>query len=325
MIVPPKIRARYDYTLPYVKILSDNVRQVLLSFCSANNFAFTDRIKTVDSLSEKIESGRVERWDEIEDLYAATIIIPSQKTEQTVIRFLETTFTKVKIKKKGSTLKSPEVFRFDSTRFIGKLEQSGEKTIISDIQFECQIKTAFEHAWAVATHSLTYKTNDIDWKLLRISAQLKSSVEQLDMLVNGATLLNPYVIEHKWPEISIKKYIITRANEFLKNENVPAEFRPKDVSRFSDNIFNIIKKGISNDETRFYKSIDRIFFESNKYANQLGYSNFPRSISMFQFVLGVICNLGFDIPKHHYSVLVTDELILNFPKTKEIENRFVLE
>jgi ppGpp synthetase/RelA/SpoT-type nucleotidyltranferase len=77
------------------------------------------------------------------------------------------------------------VFRFDCTRFIGRLRSPDENTRspIYDIPFEVQIKSAFEHAWSATTHLLTYKSSEVNWSKLRLTAQLKAAVEQLDTLV----------------------------------------------------------------------------------------------------------------------------------------------
>ena len=64
---------------------------------------------------------------------------------------------------RNSTKKSPDVFRFDSTRIICKSQNhQGSDEAIFKIPFEIQSLTSFEHAWQVTTHSLTYKSNEID-------------------------------------------------------------------------------------------------------------------------------------------------------------------
>ncbi len=321
MIISPPIRQEYNRINPYVQILYTNVRGIILNYCSSKGFAFTDRIKTIDSLSEKIETGRFSKWSDIEDFYAATIIIPNLNIEKDVIIFLQTTFNEIELKKRGNTLKSPDVFRFESTRFIGRLKQSGEQTELSKINFEIQIKTAFEHAWSVSTHSLVYKANDIDWKLLRIASQLKSSVEQLDMIVSSAKQMNSNIIEHKWPEINIKKHILDLTNEFLKNINVPEELKPKDSSRFSENLYSFFYPHIKGSRTP-YKLLEPFFFEANKFANTLGKEKFPRSISLIQYFMGIADSLNYNIDNGKYIPLITSEMETIFPKVKKFKKRF---
>jgi ppGpp synthetase/RelA/SpoT-type nucleotidyltranferase len=323
MIISSAIQNQFKSTEVYLEVLSKNVRDIVFNYCSKNNFAFIDRIKTLESLSEKIETGRYSKWSDLDDFYAATIIIPSLNYETEIIGFLRRMFIEVELRKRGKTKKAPDVFRFDSTRFIGKLKQVGEPTPIGNINFEIQIKTAFEHAWSVATHSMVYKTNNIDWKLLRIAAQLKSSVEQLDMIVSGSKQLHPYVTEHEWPEIKLKKQFLDSTNEFLRNENVPSELKPKDSSRLAENFYSFFYPLINNSKTP-YKEINRIFKSASDKANLLGKEKFPRSISLMQYFIGISSELG-DMPSNpRYVPLVTSELETIFPKSKDLETKFAI-
>lgn len=322
MIVSPGIKQEFERKHPYLKILHLNVRSTLFNYCSSKGFAFTDRLKTIDSLSEKIETGRFKKWSEIDDLYASTIIVPNLNTEPEVILFLKNTFNQIDLKKRGSTFKAPDVFRFDATRFIGTLNQKGIETEISNIKFEVQIKTAFEHAWSVATHSLVYKTNDIDWKLLRIAAQLKSSVEQLDMIVSGAKQMNSHITEHNWPETNVKSFILEKTNEFLANSNVPEELKPKDSSRFAENLFSFFYPLIQKNFKTPYKALTPFFTKANDHANELGNEKFPRSISLIQFFIGVANDLNYNSEDGKYVPLITQELETIFPLLKKMKNRF---
>jgi ppGpp synthetase/RelA/SpoT-type nucleotidyltranferase len=324
MIVSPMVQRQFENKYDFIKLLHDTVREILFNYCSSNGFAFTDRIKSLESLSEKIETGRYKRWSDIDDLYACTIIIPNLNIEKEVLSFLNLKFKRVLLKNRGEALKSPDVFRFDNTRFIGNLKQSGYQSEISKINFEIQIKTAFEHAWSVSTHSLVYKANEIDWKLLRIAAQLKSSVEQLDMIVSGAKQLNLHITEHNWPEIEIKKFILSNTNEFLKNANVPEELKPKDSSRFSDNLYSFFLP-IVKDSNKAKKKLIPYFKKANEIANLLGISKFPRSISLIQYFIGVAYEFDFEFEHDKYTPLITLEMETIFPKIKTISKRFELK
>ena len=324
MIVCASLKQKYAERLPYLKVLYGNARDILLNYCSINGFAFTDRIKTIDSLAEKIETGRYSSWSEVDDFYAATIIIPNLAIEKSVVEYLQQTFKQIELRKRGNTQKSPDVFRFDNTRFIGRYIQIGEQTELSEITFEIQIKTAFEHAWSVSTHSLVYKTNTIDWKLLRIAAQLKSSVEQLDMIVSGSRFINSHITEHPWPEINLKKYILEKTNEFLQNPNVPDELKPKDASRFSENLHSLFSPLTKGSRTP-YKLLEHFFEAANELANELGKEKFPRSLSLIQYFIGVANQEDFDFSKGKYIPFITKEMEDIFPNVRKVKKRFVLE
>lgn len=321
MIISPSVNQEFRRKYPYIELLNKTVREIIFNYCASNGYAFTDRIKSLDSLSEKIETGRFKKLSDIDDFYAVSIIIPNLTKEAEILIFLKNTFDLVVLRKRGSTYKAPDVFRFDNTRFIGKLKQSGEKTEISNINFEVQIKTAFEHAWSVSTHSLVYKANDIDWKLLRIAAQLKSSVEQLDMIVSGAKQMNLHVTEHFWPEINVKKFILDSTNDFLANVNVPDEIKPKDSSRFSENLYSFFNPLVYNSKTP-YKLLKPFFQKANEFANDLGIEKFPRSITLIQYFIGIANELEYNSEKSKYIPLITMEMETIFPDMKKIKNRF---
>jgi ppGpp synthetase/RelA/SpoT-type nucleotidyltranferase len=323
MIVCAPLKQKYAERLPYLNILYTNVRQLLLNYCSENGFAFIDRIKTIDSLAEKIETGRYSSWSDVDDFYAATIIIPNLGIEKSVVEFLQTAFKQIELRKRGATMKSPDVFRFDNTRFIGRYKQIGEQTELAEISFEIQIKTAFEHAWSVSTHSLVYKTNTIDWKLLRIAAQLKSSVEQLDMIVSGSKYINSHITEHPWPEINLKKHILEKTNQFLNNPNVPEELKPKDASRFSENLHSLFFPAIKNSRTP-YMLLEPYFEAANQLANDLGKDKFPRSLSLIQYFIGIANQLNFDFAGGKYVPFITKDMEDIFPHVKNVKRRFVL-
>lgn len=323
MIVSPFIKNEYERAYPFVEILYNKVRETLFSYCSGKGYAFTDRIKTIDSLSEKIETGRYQNWNDLDDLYACTIIIPNLSLEPEVLSYLKRTFKQVALRKRGSASKAPDVFRFDSTRYIGNLKQNGVANELSKINFEIQIKTAFEHAWSVSTHSLVYKANDIDWKLLRLAAQLKSSVEQLDMIVSGARQMNIHITEHNWPEITLKKYILKKTNEFLLNSSVPDELKPKDSSRFSENLYSFFLPLVKDDRVP-HRKISPFFIKANSFAEALGYEKFPRSISLIQYFIGIANEMDYNPVGGSYTPLITLEMETIFPKIKEVTRRFVV-
>jgi len=201
----------------------------------------------MSSVCEKIETGRYSSWREIEDFVACVIIIPNLSYEADVIKFLRDAFIEAGMRRKGSTFKCYDVFRFDSTRFIGKLRQTSpdEAPELSSIKFEVQIRSAFEHAWSVTTHDLAYKSSSVDWRVLRLAAQLKSSVEQLDMIALSAREVNRKITASRWPEIDIKVQLLSYLKDAFEKGRIPKELEPKDFSRVIDNIYRLVKDDLS--------------------------------------------------------------------------------
>jgi ppGpp synthetase/RelA/SpoT-type nucleotidyltranferase len=332
MIVSPYIQRKFDYDELYVRHIGKKVKDTISNFCEENGFASIHRIKKLESLSEKLESGRFRKWSDIDDMYASAIIIPTLNHENNVIEFLEHAFFKVDIKRRGSSLKAPDVFRFDSTRFIGKLKpREGDKQDgrIFNIFFEIQIRTAFEHAWAVTTHSLTYKNQVIDWKRQRLASQLKAAAEQMDMLAISFDQVSQYIPESEWPEIWAKKEIIDLFGQAIHNGLIKRELAPKDWTRFSDNIYRLIvaveaAKDMSTlKRARYVQHCLKILFDE---LEKLGTQRIPLSISLLQLTFGVLSDCGLlKPPLREFYPLITDELVTFYPSVVIFDRRFDFE
>lgn len=322
MIIPNHIIQNYKYFEPFYIKVKEAVDKTLINYCSKNLFAYSSRIKELDSLAEKIESGRYDDWNSIDDFIGAVIIVPNVNYEPQIIKFLETSFNKVLLKKRGSTLKSYEVFRFDATRFIGRLRIIEKEEIINTINFEVQIRSAFEHAWSVATHDLAYKTKSIDWKILRLAAQLKSSVEQLDMLTLGANEIKNSIQEHKWPETEMKMNVCQFFESLFLEKKLPNELYPKDMSRFSENLFSVLRNRFNQiNHKKWKKELSTVLNSIKNNFETFAQNDFPMSLSLFQLCFGIIIKENFvtqdelkSIPFHKSDIF---EIV--FPESKGLK------
>jgi ppGpp synthetase/RelA/SpoT-type nucleotidyltranferase len=331
MIIPQAIYRIYEDTLPIVENTQERVSDILKHFCSQKGYLFEDRIKSPESVTEKIETGRYATWFDIDDLYACTIVISLISEEDSVISFLENKFEKIKMIRRGEANKPPDTFRFDSTRFIGKLKHPLGLEI-KTVMFEIQVKTIFDFAWAKTTHALAYKSEKLSWQRLRLAAQLKAAVEQLDMLILGFDQASEYVGIGHLPEIEDKTAIQIFFKKKIEIGLIPGELTPKDWSRFSDNVYRLFQAfkgerptGHSNQKL---SNLDVCLNEFDKEINNLGSKKIPRSLSLFQFVtcvIGSLENKSAKSKKHKYSFLVTEEMKLLYPKLHILGETFKLD
>lgn len=324
MIVPIEVKQKYEYSYPYITQIEKKVRETIIQYCTENNFAFSGRIKTLESLFEKIETGRFNNWNEIDDVYACSIIVPSLNDEDEVIYFLTQIFKEESIKRRNTSMKAPDVFRFDSTRCIFKL-RSNEITSnneLNKIKFEIQIKTAFEHAWGVATHSLVYKSDKIDWKLIRLCAQIKANVEQLDMIISGANSIFLELKESHWPEVEIKSITADRIESLFDKEIIPLELIPKDISRFCENIFSLMKCCDGLNLKKPKQCVDSFFQTIESELLKLGILNVPKSISLLQLFAGILFNSKMIVDFKGYIPYISHDLLTFYPELKVVEKKF---
>ncbi|MDD1418844.1 hypothetical protein MEO40_06775 [Dolichospermum sp. ST_sed1] len=319
MIYPSILERKYNEYLPFVKVVAERVKSTLINLCENKGYAFSSRIKSIESLAEKIETGRFKSWSDLDDLFACTIIIPTLSHEEEVIKFCQDVFEikpKPRIIKRGQHKKSPDTFKFDSTRIYTQLKKEDSIDLnnelnIYNITFEIQVKSSFEHAWAVSTHDLVYKSPEIDWKRLRLAAQIKANVEQLDTLILAFEQTSAIIQENDYPEIKIKNKLAREIKNLFEIGKLPNELKPKDMNRFCDNLYRLVittNKEINNQEIQKIINVIKTEVQATSFAQ------IPRSLSLFQYFLTILIRhkiVEFPIDKYYYHI--TDELTTHYP------------
>lgn len=312
MIYPSILDWKYQEYKPFVEDVCQRVKSTLINYCEQRGYAFTSRIKTIESLAEKIETGRFKQWSDLDDLFACTVIIPTLLHEKEVIEFCKNTFKIIRTVKRGQNKKPPDTFRFDSTRMYGQIKKIDDTTednglSIYKITFEIQIKSAFEHAWSVSTHDSVYKNSEIDWRRLRLAAQIKATVEQLDTLILAFQETSGFIEDNDYSEIKIKRQLATEINKLFAN-NIPDELRPKDMSRFCDNLYRLI------DNAGKEKNIKQIIKQIVTEIQSTPTDKIPRSISLFQYFLAILIDKKIiEPPIQNYHWHITEELKTLYP------------
>jgi hypothetical protein len=240
---------------------------------------------------------------------------------------LESHFHPVDVKARGIAQKNPSEFHFDATRFTGRLKLSEEAGVnLSNILFEVQIQSAFEHAWSVTTHALTYKGAQIDWRKIRLAAQLKASVEQLDNLILGFDASAKVIAEQEWPEIRAKKEIEDFFTEQFAARSIPQESQPTNWTRFCDNVFSMLKSSSTTDSDELDNVVDEAVEALRAEIQSLGLGKFPRSVSLLQFVLGALAKAEIVRPPlHKYVPVVTSQLRDVYPQVEQFSDAFDFE
>lgn len=314
MIYPSILDRQYQQYRQLIEEAAKRVKATMLNFCDNKGYALTSRIKTIESLAEKIETGRFKKWSDLDDLFACTVIIPSLSQEKEVIEFCCETFSVMKTVKRGQNKKAPDIFRFDSTRISARLKKidtnSDNLLSIFDITFEIQIKSAFEHAWAVSTHDLVYKSSEIDWKRLRLAAQIKATVEQLDTLILAFDQASSIIQDCNSDEIHRKRKIAIATQKLLEEKKIPEELKPKDMTRFCDNLYSILVS--AGKEEKIQEVIQCV----NKIIHSTKSNRIPRSISLLQYFFAILVEnqiVNFPLQNQKHYCHITEELITLYP------------
>jgi Region found in RelA / SpoT proteins len=122
-VIPQRLVKKIANAAPFFDALKKNVAETLAAFADEKNYPFFGRIKTAESVSEKIEMGRYARFSEIDDLVAFTLIVPTPSQIPEVVDFCRRSFDVVIVRSKTNTQKPSDVFRFDSTRIIARVKR----------------------------------------------------------------------------------------------------------------------------------------------------------------------------------------------------------
>jgi hypothetical protein len=191
---------------------------------------------------------------------------------------------------------------------------------VTSIPFEVQVRSAFDHAWSVSTHALTYKSDVVDWKRQRVAAQIKAAVEQLDMLLLAFEHAAPLVEESPYPPLHDQMLIARCVTEFFDCGLLPSELKPKDLSRFAENLYNFLRSGSSRKETQ------DILHEVRALLEKMPISQVPRSLSLLQFFTALLVSEGLvSGPFRRYCLHLTDELLSLYPALAVLQPRFQYE
>ncbi|WP_419706859.1 hypothetical protein [Promicromonospora sp. NFX87] len=306
MAVPESVRAAHSRVAPLLAELQRYVEASIRPFATERGFLFTDRIKSVESLAEKLESGRFDAWSEVNDLYACTIVVPISEHELTVVEHLDSVFTRLDLKSRSTTQKAPDVFRFDGLRWYGRMREDVtefRQPGLDQVTFEVQVITALEWAWTQVTHNLVYKGEHADWKHQRMAAHLKATIEQAELLVLAYDSTSEVVNPSPDPLTDSAGLVARRFHELSKQGAVPEALIPDSWKRFAENFVSLIK---SYRPTDLVAEVERVIAAVEEELADT--SRVPASGTLFQIVLAYVARS--DTPGHirRFSVVRSREL-----------------
>ncbi|MCK5763825.1 MAG: hypothetical protein KAH05_06880 [Clostridiales bacterium] len=240
MKIPKSLRDIYSEDKIKYERLQSNVDNYFNSN-KDKRWHYESRIKKPESFTLKIETGRFSKLTEIEDFFACTLVVENLNSLNKAEQIIKKRFKLVERRPKNSniTSKSSECFMFDDTRLYVKWKDNlnTRPTGLNGLLFEVQIKTFLAHAWSVATHDLTYKSDEKSWPKERIAFQIKAMLEHAEISIYDANKL----AKSKFLKRTNKSSIRISEMINLVNELWLPEVLPKDKIRLAENIDKLIK------------------------------------------------------------------------------------
>lgn len=295
-------------------------KDILDDFCKRRGFLLVGRAKTIDSLQDKLETGRYADLSGIDDVVAFSVVIDTLGQEADVRAFLRRSFRVLSIKS-GTTLLDERVFDFDSTRVYCRLEDKLRLgASLDQITIEVQIRTILQHAWSKITHPQVYKAQIFDARASRLAAELMAQLESIDRSFSRFRTNSRSVKVVNRRDMAASSAVTAMIDQLVRDGVVPSEMRPKNGRRLGENIYDAIHRDMRSQYAAPIETI-RVFIEGQR-------DKFPRSVSLFQLAIVALhdakaLNHGTRTkPRRYY---VTDELISLFPSAANIPNRISIE
>ncbi|EPJ5853724.1 hypothetical protein WJA85_003224 [Klebsiella aerogenes] len=281
---------------------------------------YESRIKELESFALKFETGRFNSASIFDDFFGGMIVVPTHSEIAIVENILRDKFTLVSKKPsdKSFATYSPEHFVFDDLRLYLRFDKesflSPKVEILDQLVFEVQIKTFLQHAWALSTHDLVYKSENISWSKHRVAYQVKAMLENIELSISSAETLSCNEIINK-EDKKFKKLgkIVTLVDSKWDKDSLP-----RDKKRLAENIFSCIDKlGVTVPE------LSSLIDESS--------CNTLKSISPYQSILMALINDKIDLflkdNPRKLKLLISEELeeILKEENLKYLrDNQYVI-
>lgn len=281
---------------------------------------YESRVKELESFALKFETGRFDSASIFDDMFGGMIVVSTHSEIVKVEEMLREKFILVtkKPNSKSFATYSPEHFVFDDLRLYLKFDKnnflSPKVEVLDGLTFEIQIKTFLQHAWALSTHDLVYKSENISWSKHRVAYQVKAMLENIELSISSAEALSCNDMINKEDKRFKKLGKIVALIESKWNE----ESLPVDKKRLAENIYECIDKL-------------KISLPDLKALIDDTGCNALKSISPYQSILMAIINQRIDIfergnPKK-LKLLISEELEELLDKDKALflnDNGYVI-
>jgi ppGpp synthetase/RelA/SpoT-type nucleotidyltranferase len=235
MKVDERIRAEFKRQQSLAERLKERVDDDFVN--RSDSWHYESRVKSEESFALKIEAGRVRDPAAVEDVFGCVLVVRNALELPAAIDFVRVLYGEPDEQRPASlerTRKSPSDFLFDDVRLYLRYSVPDylPQPEFVGVKFEIQIRTFLQHAWAIATHDVVYKADDVNWRRERVAHQIRATLEQAEVAIERMSELQE---TKALPQASSRFDDVNAIINLLRDE-WPADQLPHDLRRLSESI-----------------------------------------------------------------------------------------
>jgi ppGpp synthetase/RelA/SpoT-type nucleotidyltranferase len=149
----------------------------------------TSRKKSMESIQQKLQAGKVASIGDLRDLAGVTVVLLYRHEIPEAIELLKQ--TDLQVDDPGPIQVEPSNFRFHEPKlFVRPPLTYLERHELDVEECEVQFTTSLQHALDKATHDFDYKGHTYSWSNFRLVAQLRGILEMVDRTIDGIESVN---------------------------------------------------------------------------------------------------------------------------------------
>ena len=240
------VERHYNSQLEKYEKLKEEVDRSLGGVAKRNKWSYTSRIKDPENFALKLETSHTNPIEHsTEDFFGCRLVVENRSQLEAANQELMNYVCIIHPRPTSTFLKtkSPDSFPYDSLRLYVKLQpqqnlpSNHPPNNLTDVLFEVQVKTFFQHVWDTAVHDVVYKGKEVGWPESRTVHQLKAMLEHAEISIQlidqfkNSTILN----------ISNEKIDNLIAIQKFLQRNWNSDQLPTDLNRLSQNLGFLLK------------------------------------------------------------------------------------
>lgn len=191
----------------------------------------TSRKKSMESIQQKLQAGKVASIANLRDLAGMTVVLLYRHEIPEAIDLLKQ--TDLQIDDPGPIQVEPSNFRYHEPKLYVRPPRAYlERHEMAVQECEVQFTTALQHTLDKATHDFDYKGRKYSWSNFRLVAQLRGILEMVDRTIDGIESLD--LADD--PTVKTPQQMIDATKLLPILESHFADSMPEDRRRFAETV-----------------------------------------------------------------------------------------